>query len=199
MYTGEMLSAQARKIKDKILKLHVDDKLQKKLTDQELTALNAFTASSSWASKKALDLGLKSVRLHGEAADVFAKEERRAEVVAAFDEALVDESEIVADEDGKVDSEDEDSDVEMVKEQEAVTAETIDEMCRQLIQIAVKVKNFKCDGDEFDGVAGKITDLSSSLRLSHKRMLNNKIARKQQKEPRQQGLLPFFRARGDGS
>ena len=87
----------------------------------------------------------------------------------------------------------------MVKEQEAVTAETIDEMCSQLIQIAVKVKNFKCDGDEFDGVAGKITDLSSSLRLSHKRMLNNKIARKQQKEPRQQGLLPFLRARGDGS
>ena len=77
--------------------------------------------------------------------------------------------------------------------------QTIDEMCSQLIQIAVKVKNFKCDGDEFDGVAGKITDLSSSLRLSHKRMLNNKIARKQQKEPRQQGLLPFFRARGDGS
>ena len=94
--------------------------------------------------------------------------------MAALDEALVDEDEIVADEDGKVDSEDDDSDVEMVKEQEAVTAETIDEMCSQLIQIAVKVKNFKCDGDEFDGVAGKITDLSSSLRLSHKRMLNNK-------------------------
>jgi hypothetical protein len=69
-YTGEVISVQALKIKKKLLKLHEENKLTNPLSEDEVTALKAFTASTSWASLKAIALGFKSVALHGEAGDV---------------------------------------------------------------------------------------------------------------------------------
>ena len=71
--TGSVISAQALKIKRSILTLHDENKLNRPLTDKESAALNDFTASKRWAVKKARQLGLKSVTLHGEAADVDAE------------------------------------------------------------------------------------------------------------------------------
>ena len=67
---GNVISVQALKIKDRLLKLHEENKLSRPLTTEEFSALKEFTASRSWASKKALEHGLKSIVLHGEAADV---------------------------------------------------------------------------------------------------------------------------------
>ena len=69
-YAGAVISAQALKIKSRLLEHHKENKLVKPLSDEEVKALTAFTASKSWASSKAIDLGFKSVALHGEAADV---------------------------------------------------------------------------------------------------------------------------------
>jgi len=64
------LSAQAMKIKKRILHLHVQNKLTIPLTDEELVSINEFKASKSWVSKRSQALGWKSVVLHGEAGDV---------------------------------------------------------------------------------------------------------------------------------
>ena len=69
-YTGGVISVQALKIKDKLLKLHKENKLTNPLSEDEVTSLKEFTASKSWASLKAIALGFKSVALHGEAGDV---------------------------------------------------------------------------------------------------------------------------------
>ena len=71
-----------------------------------------------------------------------------------------------------------DDDVEMVEEEEVVTIETINDLCAQLHQMSAKVQKFKCDGDEFSGVASKFSDLSSTLRLSYKRLESNRVANK---------------------
>jgi hypothetical protein len=42
------------------------------------------------------------------------------------------------------------------------------------------------------GVASKLSDLSSTLRLSYKRLESNKVANKQKKAPRQATLFPFI-------
>jgi len=119
----------------------------------------------------------------------------RIEVEELLDEGLVDDVK-VDDEDGKVDSDDEDDDVEMVEEEEVVTIETINDLCAQLHQMSAKVQKFKCDGDEFSGVASKFSDLSSTLRLSYKRLESNRVANKQKKAPRQGTLFPFINVRG---
>jgi hypothetical protein len=41
------------------------------------------------------------------------------------------------------------------------------------------------------GVASKFSDVSSTLRLSYKRLESNKVANKQKKAPRQATLFPF--------
>ena len=61
---------------------------------------------------------------------------------------------------------------------------------------SAKVQKFKCDGDEFSGVASKFSDLSSTLRLSYKRLESNRVANKQKKAPRQGTLFPFINVRG---
>jgi hypothetical protein len=125
----------------------------------------------------------------------FVQEVIRIEVEELLDEGLVDDVK-VDDEDGKVDSDDEDDNVEMVEEEEVVTIETINDLCAQLHQMSAKVQKFKCDGDEFSGVASKFSDLSSTLRLSHKRLESNRVANKQKKAPRQGTLFPFINVRG---
>jgi hypothetical protein len=82
----------------------------------------------------------------------------------------------------------------MVEEEEVVTSETINDLCAQLHQMSAKVQKFKCDGDEFSvsGVASKFSDLSSTLRLSYKRLESNRVANKQKKAPRQATLFPFI-------
>ena len=58
-YAGAVITAQALKIKFRLLEHHKENKLVKPLSDEEVKALNAFTASKLWASKKAiLDLSL---------------------------------------------------------------------------------------------------------------------------------------------
>jgi len=74
--------------------------------------------------------------------------------------------------------------------------ETINDLCAQLHQMSAKVQKFKCDGDEFSGVASKFSDLSSTLRLSYKRLESNRVANKQKKAPRQGTLFPFINVRG---
>ena len=71
-----------------------------------------------------------------------------------------------------------------------------DDLCAQLHQMSAKVQKFKCDGDEFSGVASKFSDLSSTLRLSYKRLESNRVANKQKKAPRQATLFPFINGRG---
>ena len=45
-------------------------------------------------------------------------------------------------------------------------------------------------------VASKFSDLSSTLRLSYKRLESNRVANKQKKAPRQGTLFPFINVRG---
>ena len=165
-YAGGVISAQALKIKSRLLKLHEAKKLRRPLTAEEITALNAFTASKSWASKKAIELGLKSVALHGEAADV------DVEAIAYEIHQL------------RANGEDDDSDdVEMQEEDlTSVTPETINELCAQLVQIAGKLKKLECDENEFDRVASQVTDATYLLRLAHSRYDQNRVAKKQSKE-----------------
>ena len=59
--------------------------------------------------------------------------------------------------------------------------------------MSAKVQKFKRDGDEFSGVASKFSDLSSTLRLSYKRLESNRVANKQKKKaPRQATMFPFI-------
>ena len=64
------------------------------------------------------------------------------------------------------------------------------------ITIAADARRQYIDGDEFSGVASKFSDLSSTLRLSHKRLESNRVANKQKKAPRQGTLFPFINVRG---
>ena len=64
------------------------------------------------------------------------------------------------------------------------------------ITIAADARRQYIDGDEFSGVASKLSDLSSTLRLSYKRLESNKVANKQKKAPRQATLFPFINVRG---
>ena len=60
------------------------------------------------------------------------------------------------------------------------------------ITIAADARRQYIDGDEFSGVASKFSDLSSTLRLSYKRLESNIVANKQKKAPRQATLFPFI-------
>jgi len=64
------------------------------------------------------------------------------------------------------------------------------------ITIAADARRQYIDGDEFSGVASKFSDLSSTLRLSYKRLESNRVANKQKKAPRQGTLFPFINVRG---
>ena len=64
------------------------------------------------------------------------------------------------------------------------------------ITIAADARRQYIDGDEFSGVASKFSDLSSTLRLSYKRLESNIVANKQKKAPRQGTLFPFINVRG---
>ena len=46
------------------------------------------------------------------------------------------------------------------------------------ITIAADARRQYIDGDEFSGVASKFSDLSSTLRLSYKRLESNRVANK---------------------
>jgi nitrate/nitrite-specific signal transduction histidine kinase len=64
------------------------------------------------------------------------------------------------------------------------------------ITIAADARRQYIDGDEFSGVASKFSDLSSTLRLSYKRLESNRVANKQKKAPHQGTLFPFINVRG---
>ena len=74
-----------------------------------------------------------------------------------------------------------------------VTSEEIDELCSQLAKISGELKRLKCDNNEFGGIASKVADASSSLRLAHNRFERNRVTKKQLKAPRQARLTPFFK------
>ena len=64
------------------------------------------------------------------------------------------------------------------------------------ITIAADARRQYIDGDEFSGVASKFSDLSSTLRLSYKRLESNRVANKQKKAPRQGTLFPVINVGG---
>jgi hypothetical protein len=81
------------------------------------------------------------------------------------------------------DNDDKDDDVEMEEQLTVVTPESINELSAQNVQIAGKVKKYKCDKNEFDNVASKLTDVNTSLRrlAQHSRYERNRVRRNRQK------------------
>jgi len=65
LYAGRVLSVKAGQLKDELLRMHADNKIE--LTDEEVKGLEKFKASESWATQLARDRGWKSKALHGEA------------------------------------------------------------------------------------------------------------------------------------
>jgi hypothetical protein len=70
-FTGQILSAKALDIKNKLLSTHENERF---LSETEFNALTAFKASESWVGKFAQDNGLTSRALHGKAGDVDVEE-----------------------------------------------------------------------------------------------------------------------------
>ena len=73
VFPASVLSIKASKIKNRLLELHEDKRLDPPLNSNEEKDLKAFTASESWSRKIAAEFGWKSVTLHGEAGKVDAE------------------------------------------------------------------------------------------------------------------------------
>ena len=112
-------------------------------------------------------------------------EEVQEEIDDAFEKELADVEEVDSEEE-------EDDDVEMVDDPEEATIELITNISSQLSQYAAKVKNLKCEENEFDGAASLMTDAASALMFAYRKLKRNEGGKKQNRQLRQGGLQAFL-------
>jgi hypothetical protein len=111
-------------------------------------------------------------------------EEVQEEIDDAFEKELADVEEVDSEEE-------EDDDVEMVDDPEEATIELITNISSQLSQYAAKVKNLKCEENEFDGAASLMTDAASALMFAYRKLKRNEGGKKQNRQLHQGGLQAF--------